>query len=321
MHETTLALLLERQQPRCLRLEGFTVDLIRNAVKIPSTSNVEELRFGSLEPVHAIGWMGNLVATNLTTLRHLEIGAENKVGEYRRRREKGIYNDSDSNHKLTQKFRQQLDTCLVDVHGSCYPTLSLNSLTLVGLDLLDLEDSDGRAIVDWINLKALAIKSCSRLDETLAFLQSAIVKSDGSENVVKLKSFDLRTDETPNDRHYDRHAAIVLDALKKFLTSFNGLVHLGLLLDGRNISVSMFAEILEKHGPTLRRLILDVRYYGFDWPTERQFRATTGNAHVALIFKWCPMLEELGLSLDWTALMEPRGEGTLIKVQWLPFNT
>lgn len=315
MHETTLALLLERQQPLSLRLEGFTVDLTRSAVKIPTTLNIEELRFRSLEPVQIVGWMGNLVATNLTTLRHLEIGAENKVGECRRNN--AFYNDSDPNFQLTKKFRQKLETCLVDVHGPSYPVLSLSSLTLVGLSLLDLEDSDGRPIIDWNNLKALAIKSCSRLDGTLAFLQSAIVKPVGSGEVVKLKSFDLRSDNRVNTPN----TAIVLDALKNFLTSFNGLVHLGLLLEDRNVSVSMFAAILEKHGPTLRRLIWDVRLQERTSFTKDLSRAQTGNAHVAWIFKWCPMLEELGLSLDWTALMEPRGKGTLIKVQELPFDT
>lgn len=315
MHETTLALLLERQQPLCLRLEGFTVDLTRNAVKIPTTPNIEELRLGSLESVQIVSWMGNLVATNLTTLRHLEIGAENKVGECRRN--DTFYDDSNSKCQLTKKFRHKLDTCLVDVHGPCYPALSLNSLTLVGLDLLDLEESDGRAIIDWTNLKALAIKSCSRLGQTLAFLQSAIVKSDGSGNVVKLKSFDLRSDNRINGLN----PATVPDALNNFLRSFNGLVHLGLLLEDREVSVSTLAAILENHGPTLRRLIWDVRPYERTSFTKDQSRAQTGNAHVGWISKWCPMLEELGLSLDWTALMEPRGKITLTKVQELPFDT
>lgn len=267
---------------------------------------LEELRLESLEPSHIVDWMCSLVATNFETLQHLEIG---QVGDRR-------LSDADD-ESLTRNIRQKIASILEKSHGPPYPSLSISSLTLVGLNSLALENSKARPIIDWTNLRALALKSCKQLDNTLNFLQSAIAKSDKSGVAVNLKSFDLRsaTGET----------VIVLDALEKFLTSFNGLVHLGLLLEGQRISSSStLSAVVKHHGPTLRRLIWDFRLQERTSFTKDPSWGHSDNKHLVSISRRCPLLEELGLTLDWPALMGPPTTpgtwGTLAKVRQLPFD-
>ena len=298
MGKTTLVLLLRRQKPRCLRLENLPTLLT-----VPGA--LEELRVGSLEPDITLDWLASLVVANFTTLRHLEIGVENKVVD--RRLDDQLYHDNDSD-QLTKSFRRKLAARLAFEYGPSYPVLPLSSLTLVGLSLLDLRGGKVGSIIDWTNLRALAMKSCSQLDGMLSFLQSVIpsVSGDG----VNLESFDLRSETK-------------VDALKKFLTSFSGLVHLGLLLEDRTMSSETLHDVLKNHGPTLRRLIWDIRVQERISSTEDESCAHFGNDHVPCIVRECPLLEELGLSLDWTVLMDPRGgnPGSLRVVRWFPYGT
>lgn len=280
------------------------MDPIRT-LEFATPADLEELRFGSLE-LNQVDWMADLVATNSTTLQHLEMGAESTVRDCRRN--DSFTKDNNSNVQLTQQFRQELDKYLVTSDGFSWSVLSVRSLTLVGLSLLALDDSQGRSIIDWTTLRDLALKSCSQLDRTLALLQSAMVRLDGSWEGVNLESFDLRSDNRANP-------ALVADALKDFLTSFSGLVHLGLLIEDPVISASMLTAILKSQGSTLRRLIWDVRMQERTSFMTDLSRANSKNKHLVFISKQCPLLEELGLSFDWPALVEPHGrEGTLIKV-------
>lgn len=306
---------MERQRPRYLSLEGLAVDL--KLIRSVSLSGLKELRFRSLEPGRVIYWIANLIAWNYETLEHLEIGAENKVAENLRVRR--VYNDTDSNCHLTINLRRLLETGLVAAYGPSYPVLPLSSLSLVGLNLLDLEDSRLRTIIDWTKLKALGLKSCSQLFGTLDFLKSAIIKPRGSEEGVNLKSFALRSESVANMNPL----VMLLDALSIFLTSFKGLVHLSVLIQDRHMSpqLSVDNEIFQAHGPTLRSLVWDFRLHERTLFNQDVSRALSGNRHLVAIVKWCPLLEELGISLDWSSLMEPRGKrGTLKKVRELLFE-
>lgn len=299
MNEATLALLFQRQQPRSVRLENLSIE---TEIFKYDLEDLEEFRFGSLSTnPGVISWMGETVATNIGTLRYLEIGAENL-----------FHIDKASSVDMTREFTQELETRLDEIYECCpNPVLSLSSLTLVGLSLLDLVDSCGQPVVDWTNLGGLALKSCWQLDSTFKFLQSAIVKSDGSGESVSLKSFDLRSDRELNP-------ANVVDALKSFLTSFTGLVHLGILLEDNYTASSLFPFILKSHGPTLKRLIWDVRVRERTSFMLDVSRAQSKNAHVFSIVEKCHLLEELGISFDWSKLMEPLGHrGTLEYVRQL----
>lgn len=215
-----------------------------------------------------------------------------------------------------KRFIINLRSSLADEFGfPCYPVSSVSSLTLVGLDLLDLEDSDGRPIIDWAALRALNLKSCSQLELTLSFLQYAIIQKGRSGQDSNLKSFDLRSE-------LEADTATVTDALTNFLTSFTGFVHLGVLLEDRDICASKLPIILENHRPTLRRLNWDVRLQARTLLATDVSRAQARNKNVYYVSKWCPLLEGLGLSLDWPALMDPpENSGTLAKVRQLPFHT
>lgn len=265
---------------------------------------LEELRVGSLGSDQTLDWLASLVAANFTTLQHLEIGVENKV--VGRRLDDQLYHDNDSD-QLTRRFRRKLAACFAVEHGPSYPVLPVSSLTLVGLSLLDLQGGKVESIIDWTTLRALAIKSCSQLDGMLSFLQSVIPSVSGEGG--NLESFDLRSETK-------------VDTLKNFLTSFNGLVHLGLLLEDQTMSLATLQVVLKNHGPTLRRLIWDIRVQERTLSTEDQSCAHFGNDHVACIVKGCPLLEELGLSLDWIVLRDPRGKpGSLRMVRRFPYNT
>lgn len=307
MDETTLALLFGRHEPPCLRLKAFAVSPAYRKPTIPVTPELNELRFEFMDSVQLISWMGVLVAMSCTTLQHLAIGVEHRIAASSCI---GLdYNDNHSDHQKTRQFRQQLQMSLVEFYTPSYPVLSLTSLTLVGLDLLALETTP--RIIDWRKLRALTLKSCSHLYSTLNFLAVAVT-SDGSGEGANLKSFDLRSDNSA-------HTHLVVDALKSFLTSFNGLQHLGLLLEDRNISLDTLTAILKNHGPTLRRLVWDVRLDERSSFTKDLSRAQSANKHVGSIHKRCPLLEELGLSFDWPALMSLSGsQGALGQVRQSP---
>ena len=105
------------------------MDLTRNLTLL-TTSDLEELRFGSINHVRIVDWVASLVARRFTTLPVLEIGVEIKTTQY--------HHDNDPNTQLTERFRHELENNLVDLHDSSSPPSSVRSLTLVGLDLLAL---------------------------------------------------------------------------------------------------------------------------------------------------------------------------------------
>lgn len=80
---------------------------------------------------------------------------------------------NDPNTRLPERFRHELENHLVDLHGYSSSPSSVRSLTLVGLDLLALEDGENHPIPDWGNLQALALKSCSQLESTIIKLAGA----------------------------------------------------------------------------------------------------------------------------------------------------
>lgn len=294
MEQNTLYLLLQRQQLRCLRLTGVTVDSALPLKSYYTLNHLEELRFGSLYPNPMVKWVVKMVVKNFTNLQHLEIGAENLVAACRS--VDRLYNDTDDNvDPITNQFSQMIEEYLVSQHGLWYPPISVSSLTLVGLSLLDLKGRSHKSIIDWTDLKALAFKSCSQLDGMLRFLHSVFQNSRMSGKAMNLQSFDLRSEIRAN----------TADALETFLTSFNGLIHLGLLLEDHAVSLVTLHFILKNHGSTLRRFIWDIRAHERICFTEDLSRAQNGNKHLEIIARRCPLLEELGLTFDWNALMDP----------------
>lgn len=231
------------------------------------------------------------MARNFATLQILEIGAENNTTH-------GCH-DNDQHLQLTERFRHELENCLATLHGSSSAALSMNSLTLVGFDLLALEDGKHYPIIDWRNLRTLALKSCSQLDGMLIFLQSAITKPGGA---VCLKSFHLRSD------------SFTIKTVKDFFMSFNGLINLSLLLEDHLLEnhtrrllsyyESMLLNVLKIHGPTLRSFVWNVRWRERTSFEKETCQAEFGNKHITFISKFCPLLKELGLTFDWPVLMQ-----------------
>ena len=248
-----------------------------------SIKGLEVLRFGDLSLGVSLYWACTIIANNVETLRHLKLGAEGEIAWY----EKHHTPYSSTYHWIAAKFGEMLAQKLGTSQGNSQPVLSLNSLTLDGVEPHELESRTSVHLIDWANISALTVNSCSQLKSALKFLQFQIIKSSIPPNVTKLKSLDLRSDEKSSSGPVPYSC----------LTSFTGLVHLGLLLTDDNIRLVDLGVILHFHGPTLRSLIWDIRSSKLSCPASRSrldsFRC------IQLICEKCPQLVELGLTFNW----------------------
>ena len=171
------------------------------------------------------------------------------------------------------------------------PTLSLKERGLYCLSLEAIARGALGIEIDFNSMTALKLDSCHGLEEAFPLLMGETSSQSASQSVLNLTSFFVRHKDTSQNFTH---------RLANFLTSFTGLKHLGLLLEGQGQAMSK-APILEIHGNTLQTLVWDERSGPRnDTKTDTSFILNDDN--LALISLTCPNIMALGLPMPWDFL-------------------
>ena len=246
-------------------------------------------------------WPSKLIMHNRSTLKYLALGVSSTIARC----------------PIQDRLKHKLPTSFAETtKGQLSPSepamemLALESLALSGLNLEDIVG--GGALNSQIDFKLLTVfkvESCSRLNEAFA----AIVSSGNSTlSALKLTSFFLRHEE--GDLEFAQNLTL-------FLTSFAGLKHLSLIIEGQSRAMSK-RPILEAHGKTLRTLVWDERS-GPRKKTDTDTALFLNNNGLGLISLSCPKLYALGLCVQWGPCKsdKPTTASSTVKiVMWHPLG-
>lgn len=227
-------------------------------------------------------WPSRLISQNRNTLRHLKIGVMNTVV-----RDYAIHNFL-SHHELPSSFAECAKEELPVSERETMPTLSLETLSLYGLNLENVVGGALGLDIDFNSMTGLRFESCSGLTQAFALLMG-----NGGAQKTKLgslKSFILRHED--GSQAFAQH-------LIAFLICLPGLSHLSILLDRCSKAIRT-EQILGVHGKTLQTLI---------WEQRTGPRADTKsntsvfrNSNLKYISLNCPNLKALGLAIDWPSI-------------------
>lgn len=222
-------------------------------------------------------WPYGIIMQNRNTLKNLGLGVLSKIAR--------CSIQDRLNHKLPISFAGTAKETLLASEPEM-EMLSLKSLELSGLNIADIV---GRGVlgfqIDIKILTALELKSCSGLNEALTVL---VGRDASTLSAFKLASFSLR--------HEEENPAFAQN-LTVFLTSFTGLKHLRLLIEGQRRALNK-GPILEMHGKTLQTLVWDERS-GPRKGTNTDTALFLNSNNLNLVSQKCPELTALGLCIRW----------------------
>ena len=265
--------------------------------KIPKVKGrcLEHLQLPNVDVQHDAPLSIQLLALNLGTLRHLEIGNELETMQYfpgpafvtaaRSLDSLRLENLA----KWTKGNRVEL------------PWL-LESLQLTNCDLEALLSKQKVFSSNFEHLSSLTLRSCTSMDSALENLKVMNSIRTPPSAVSHLRHLDIRMDLSESDR-------TIQDSLSHFLSSFEGLEDLRLLLDAArplDRKWTLHSSIIINHGSTLRVLVLDVR----DGPRNKNMHRVESLpppnyyrrdpvGYLRYLCDGCPNLEELGVTLPW----------------------
>lgn len=227
-------------------------------------------------------WPSKLIVQNRDTIRHLHLGVVSTVAQnYAIHSRPGQY-------ELPALFREMAKEELIAFERDMMRMFSLETLGLYGLNFADVVEGALGFQIDFDSMTSLRLESCSGLNEAFTILMGHDASQIATLSTLQLTSFFLRHESV--DQTFTQH-------LTTFLTSFTGLNHLGLLLEGHTQAMSR-APILEKHGKTLHTLVWDERR-GPRKETNTVTSLHLKDNNLNLISKKCPNLQTLGLSMRW----------------------
>lgn len=229
-------------------------------------------------------WVAKMIAKNAQTLHHLSLGFTTGMAQLFARGRSPPYN------VLSRAFAAGVKGTLSDSDMEPLIHLSLESLSLVGLDLGCVIRGEMALDIDFRNVTELRLESCSGLSQAFSLF---IGQGDSSKLALgALQDLFVRLeDPDPN----------FSTSLETFLTSVRGLTHLQVLIE-KVPAVQNLEPILRIHGKTLRTLVWDER----SGPRKKlgvctsRFSANLG--HLKVISRNCPSLILLGIPLDWNLI-------------------
>ncbi|KAM0798656.1 hypothetical protein BDR22DRAFT_858375 [Usnea florida] len=272
---STLALLFSHQSNK---LRAFNITRYPEPQNVPSLL-LEGLRYLSITDLNIdqkCEWPSRLIMHNRNTLKHLSLGISSTIAQC----------------PIHDRWKHRLPTSFAETtHGSSPASesateiLSLEKLALIGLNLEDVIGGELKFKIDFKVLTGLKMESCSNLNKAFTAL---IGKDNSTLSELKLTSFLLR--------HEGGDPAFAQN-LTLFLTSFTGLKHLSLLIEGQTQAMSK-GPILEMHGKTLRTLVWDERS-GPRKMTKSDTALFLNDNGLSLISQKCPNLYALGLCVRW----------------------
>ena len=250
--------------------------------------NISALLLGGLESLQITDmnieknceWPSRLIALNRDTLRRLRIGVMNKVAQ------DYATNNLPSRHQLPASFATHFAEVAKEPSSEDgimrLPRLSLHILCVYGLGLANvIRGLD----IDFSKINTLSLESCFGLQDLFAVLMSNSGSQTAFRSNVKLRNLFIRHEG--GDQVFTHHLAA-------FLTSFTGLSHLTLLLEGPSQAMDK-APILKKHGKTLKTLVWDERRRARQSTNTDNSLFLNQSNQLGVIFTKCPNLRALGL--------------------------
>ena len=240
-------------------------------------------------------WPCDIISSNISTLKTLTIGFEqHAIRAYEATYSLDVYSLPGSpiskNSKLTINT---LMACLKrqSIQSKNKITSSIENLRLTSFDLDPTLLRAMGPFIDFSKLVSLRLESCASLNNGLAGLKSTT-------SLSCLRSLTIRT-ELVSDGTWP--------SLEAFICSLIGLTDLCLLMEGDFEDLEL-ENILKRHGQTLRSLVVDTRTgprLNTAESTSVQPQKDDTESYITDISKHCPGLVELGITLDWQAVISP----------------
>ena len=271
----TLALLLRHHRPRGLHVARYAEP---QAVSGLVVEGLRRLILTDVNVEKRCEWPYQLIVRNRNSLRELHLGAM----AY------GAYHYAVSCRSARQGLtftRKKGKEAVFGSQGQMVRLPSLESLGLCGLDVGTVVAGALGLEIDFAGLTALRLESCSGLNGVLADI---VGRDTQRATPLRLTSFVLR---------HERANEAFTQHLTAFLTSFAGLRHLVLLVEGHPRAMCK-APILETHGKTLQTLVWDERK-GPRLDTRSDTALVPNDNSLHGISQHCPNLTALGLSIKW----------------------
>ena len=295
LETSTLAALLKHQGATLRRLDVTRYAEPQDTSRL-SVKGLQHLAINDLNIEQRCEWPGRLIAQNRDSLRHLYLGVISTVARYYASR------SGPTQHKLPASLAEIAKDTLYANEQQMMWTLSLETLGLYGLNFKNIVGGALGLQIDFDSMTTLRLESCSGLIEAFALLVGNDVHQNATRSGLKLTSFFVR---------HENRGQVFAQYLEAFLTSFTGLKHLGLLLEGKSQAMSK-APILEMHGKTLQTLIWDERR-GPRKDTKTDTSSILRGNNLEIISLKCPNLTALGVSLLWGFIPHWSAAGSLVK--------
>ena len=228
-------------------------------------------------------WTSRLMAQNRNTLQLLQLGILSTIAkEY-------AINGRLNQHEFPNSFADMAKEILPASEQEMMRMMSVKALGLYGLNFDHFVRGTVGLKIDFENMTRLRLESCSGLTEAFIVLRGNNDSQNATWSALKLTTFMLR---------HEAGGQVFAQHLTAFLTSFTGLIHLVLLLEGQNHAMSK-APILEIHGKTLKTLVWDERRRPRkDTETDTSSKHLKNN-DLGFISLKCPNLTALGLATGW----------------------
>lgn len=225
-----------------------------------------------------------MIARNAEKLRHLSLGFTTCIAH------DFAHSQSPRHDMMSTSFAVDLRDTLSESDLEPLINLSLESLSLCGLDLGGVIWGETALYVNFNNITQLRLESCSGLSQAFSLFNVQIGFSKLA--LGALQDLFLRIeDPDPN----------LTTSLETFLTAVRGLTSLKVLID-KVAAVQDLEPILKVHGKTLRTLVWDERH-----GSRKRFDVCTSPmspklGHLSVVSRNCPSLKLLGIPLDWDTI-------------------
>ena len=239
-------------------------------------------------------WPTQLPLKNYPNLRHVVLGSESLVAKPYNR--DGSVDDEEVRRvELTDAFACYMKAKGGALSESSISVVRLESLSLVGLDLLAFVKGSIEPVFDFNSLGVLILESCAGLEAAFPLLMGAGAGRRKARSGLRLHSLGIRHEDTSDS---------FLPAFETFLLSLKPLACLHVLLEGLyGVSIDL-DKVLQVHGKSLRSLVWDERSEPRIGLEDETTYVPHDHQNLKLVAKHCPGLKALGISLAWDDLSE-----------------
>ena len=239
-------------------------------------------------------WPTQLPIRNLQNLRHVVLGSESLVAmSYALRGYVDI--EEDRRVGITDAFVIYMNAEAQALGESSTSVVRLESLSVIGLDLLPFVKGSIEPVFDFNSLSVLILESCAGLEAAFPLLMGAGAGRCKVKSGIRLHSFKIRHEDTSDD---------FLPKLETFLLSLKPLARLHVLLEGEYEVTIELDKVLQVHGKSLRSLIWEERSGPRVGLKDETTYVPDDYQNLKLVAKHCPGLKALGIPLNWDDLSE-----------------